>query len=945
MILPILYTFGKGLVPCGGEGEDPCTLCHFFVLIKRVIEFLSIDVAIPLVAIMGFVSAILFVTAHGNPQWITRARQTITAAVIGFIIVLGSWVIVNTIVVIATGNSAGEVFGKPWYKIQCSSGGGTPQLPNQQGLAQGESLDPQEVEMAENMQEAESKGNYEVYGVDSGRNQSVRSSGIKNLDSLLAGIFGWGRSIYRTTPLIYYPEPQHVNYPTNLGVQNARFGSRFNLNFHFDSQRKKCWSSTMGTQMDQKTSFIVATRLNDGSIYRFPPSDQSYPEVATLVEVLPDRQRIYGYHPIKGQPVILTSVATISPFAPFNNLDDSNENFKLSIAPFFYHEIALYNNNYNNNNLNDDEIKGELLVTLDYFRGYEEIDYEKGGKIKIIYFQVPEDKGGRRALAIWDPLNIVSFGYGDGIFDYFKSKGALPCKSASATDFSKCQVGGNVWNAGGFAVNFSFENKNKYGSALLEEEKEKAIVFIYAGYNGGSVMKDEWGNNYKFYYTKLFSGIRQVIKYSINNFDNIIKKSTEFSNNIRGGDGRSLNLNAQWILSQALHSYFANTWLVYNKDNLNDVRYYVSEGDCKFLSTIDVAHETGIFEGEYIPWTLKKQLEEWKNYTRKDNYGTFLKHDMGSDTLIGRGQKYFMFGQEGKMDAEENLNYILISYRYWRKTNDTDFLRNNYQFINLLLDSVLKKDTNGNKIVDAGDDRTTFDCCGPNFPLSVLKENTYLGVKTFSALLAAREMNLAIGNQSKADAYLNIAKALRKTLDNLYYRYTAPYKGSAKNYFVVSQDTSKLGWGATSITIFDGLTYLALHPPTKDGGLFNDFVNKYVKPHGGALLFAWEMSNDSYGYRLISPPDLSHPYNEVCSKESCFTRIWVSKTFNTCSLLKYAKVQDWQIFSDDCYIKSKNLLQNASLGYQDSWVAKTGQEDALKLYPRGVSVLGQKLVR
>lgn len=124
MILPVLYTFGRGLVPCGGEGEDPCTLCHFFVLIKRVIEFLSIDVAIPLVAIMGFVSAILFVTAHGNPQWITRARQTLTAAVIGFIIVLGSWVIVNTIVVIATGNSAGEVFGKPWYTIQCGSGKG-----------------------------------------------------------------------------------------------------------------------------------------------------------------------------------------------------------------------------------------------------------------------------------------------------------------------------------------------------------------------------------------------------------------------------------------------------------------------------------------------------------------------------------------------------------------------------------------------------------------------------------------------------------------------------------------------------------------------------------------------------------------------------------------------------------------------------------------------------
>ncbi len=290
--------------------------------------------------------------------------------------------------------------------------------------------------------------------------------------------------------MIYYDQPQHVTYPTNLGVQNARFGSRFNLNFHFDRGKRKCWSSTMGAEMDAATSFIVATRLEDGSVYRFPPSDQGYPEIATLVEVLPDRQRIYGYHPQNNKPTILTSVATISPFAPFKELKDSDENFKLSIAPFFYHEIALYNNNYNNDNPNDDHVKGQLLITLDYFKGYEAVQYEKGGYIKIIYFQVPQDQGGIRALAIWDPLNVVSFGYGDGIFDYFKSKGSLPCKGTLVgTDISQCRVGGDNWNAGGFAVDFEFEQKTIAGRKLTEEEKEKAIVFIYAGYNGGTVMK------------------------------------------------------------------------------------------------------------------------------------------------------------------------------------------------------------------------------------------------------------------------------------------------------------------------------------------------------------------------------------------------------------------------------------------------------------------------
>jgi hypothetical protein len=88
-----------------------------------VISFLSIDVAIPLVAIMAIVSAILFITAHGNPQQITRARQTITATVIGYAIVLGAWIIV-------TGNSAGTIFGRKWNEIQCGTGGQqTPRVP------------------------------------------------------------------------------------------------------------------------------------------------------------------------------------------------------------------------------------------------------------------------------------------------------------------------------------------------------------------------------------------------------------------------------------------------------------------------------------------------------------------------------------------------------------------------------------------------------------------------------------------------------------------------------------------------------------------------------------------------------------------------------------------------------------------------------------------------
>ncbi len=104
-----------------------------------------------------------------------------------------------------------------------------------------------------------------------------------------------------------------------------------------------------------------------------------------------------------------------------------------------------------------------------------------------------------------------------------------------------------------------------------------------------------------------------------------------------------------------MHSYFANTWLVYNKNDENDIRYYVAEGGCSYLSTIDVAHETAIFEAEYIPWALKKQLSEWKNYITldKSNNGLFVQHDMGmypskpphqpNQPAILKNQAYIMF--------------------------------------------------------------------------------------------------------------------------------------------------------------------------------------------------------------------------------------------------------------------------------------------------------------
>lgn len=911
-----------GLVPCGrdcdkGTANEHCTLCHFFILIKKAIDFLSVSAA-ALLVVMVFIGAIMFITAHGSPEWVAIGKRTITAAIIGFIIVLSSWIIVNTIVVFASENSAGDVFGKPWYQIECD--------PNAKTTNSSEDI-------VATINEAE-EDNFTIYGVDSSKAGIVKTSP----KSLLAGILGIGDSLHRSVK--YYPKPDLIPYSSGVGIQNARFGSRFNLNFHFDKSRNKTWSSTMGSFADQKTSFIVATRLGDGSVYRFPPSDQGYPEypINQQIEVLPDRQRIYGVHPKDGKSAISTSLSTVSPFSPSSSLSDV-DNIKLSTAPFFYNEVALYNHFYDDSDPNNDEQKGQVIIAFDHFHSYKEINYE-GGKLKIIYYKVPEDGGGLRALAIYDPADKVTWGHGDGIFDEFKAKGKLPCKTGNTG--AMCKVGGSQWNAGAFVINFYFKKG---------EKKEKAIVFTYAGFTDDNVLKDYKGNNFKLYYRKFFNNINDVIVYGVKNYDSIITKTTDFTNNVRGGDKRSFDWDAQWTFSQALHSYIANSWLVFNSKNQNDVRYYVAEGNCGFLSTVDVSHETGIFEGEYIPWALKAQLNEWKSSIGGDQYGNYLFHDRGrvkaegynGPNIITKGAKYD-FAAGGLMATEENLNYVLLSYWYWKKTGDKNFILENKGIFKRLLASVQNRDSDKNGMVDIGDDRTTFDfSLNPDYKImSLAKENTYLGVKTFGAFVAASEMMNAIGDNSVALSFNNSATKTKNTLLGIFNK----TKFQGQNYLPVSDYHALSGWGTPSSAVFDGLTYLILSKSSNAN--LTDFINRT----GKSLLLNVAHCRRSNGYRILALPDISHP--EYYDPPE-FRKTWVSKTFNTATMLKYLTLRK-KISSDasknphnvsysEIVPKAKSLLKKSQLGYFDSWYTDTGAVDTLYLYPRGVSVLGLKLIR
>jgi len=104
-----------GLVPCGGQNEKMCTVCDFFVLIQNIINFLLLTAA-SLAAFATIYIAFLFLFSGGSPAKITDAKEKLWLVVIGIAWILGSWLVLDTILNFAANKS---VFPWPWNQITC----------------------------------------------------------------------------------------------------------------------------------------------------------------------------------------------------------------------------------------------------------------------------------------------------------------------------------------------------------------------------------------------------------------------------------------------------------------------------------------------------------------------------------------------------------------------------------------------------------------------------------------------------------------------------------------------------------------------------------------------------------------------------------------------------------------------------------------------------------
>lgn len=106
-----LATDGKGLIPCNGLD---CEMCDLGKLGQNVINFL-LGLSIPLATALFAYAGILLFTSGGAPARMDKAKKVFKAVFIGFVIVLASWLVIQT----ALRMLLNDKYYKTWNEIQC----------------------------------------------------------------------------------------------------------------------------------------------------------------------------------------------------------------------------------------------------------------------------------------------------------------------------------------------------------------------------------------------------------------------------------------------------------------------------------------------------------------------------------------------------------------------------------------------------------------------------------------------------------------------------------------------------------------------------------------------------------------------------------------------------------------------------------------------------------
>lgn len=126
ILLPIIIVLfspsfidAAGLVPCGGWNEQPCQACHVVQMGQKILTW-TISIMASVIALVFAIGGMQMVMSGGSTEGVSKAKSKMTNSIIGFIILLSAWLVIDTIMklIVNTNSGATSRLGT-WNQIQC----------------------------------------------------------------------------------------------------------------------------------------------------------------------------------------------------------------------------------------------------------------------------------------------------------------------------------------------------------------------------------------------------------------------------------------------------------------------------------------------------------------------------------------------------------------------------------------------------------------------------------------------------------------------------------------------------------------------------------------------------------------------------------------------------------------------------------------------------------
>lgn len=99
------------IVKCGGAGQPVCDSTAFWALIHSLINW-AIYLSTFAVGLAIIYAGAMYMLSFGSEERLGKGKAAVTAAVVGLVIVLTAYLVVNTIISTLTGCSGWSIIGE-----------------------------------------------------------------------------------------------------------------------------------------------------------------------------------------------------------------------------------------------------------------------------------------------------------------------------------------------------------------------------------------------------------------------------------------------------------------------------------------------------------------------------------------------------------------------------------------------------------------------------------------------------------------------------------------------------------------------------------------------------------------------------------------------------------------------------------------------------------------